>query len=238
MHRAIAERMLDAVTLDLHTPIVEIGPGTGALTRVLLARGFSVIAIETDPELYDRLLVDFASDIARGALKVWCQDIRTFDTRTLPPHYNIVANIPYYLTGEILRLFLSGGRQPLSMTLLVQREVATRIARAKKESLLSLSVKAYGTPRYVFTVPRGSFAPAPKVDSAVLTIAHISHSNFLSAAHEKRFFDIIHAAFAHKRKIASKNLKEAGFEGLELPLRARAEDIPLSTWLTVAQKNL
>jgi 16S rRNA (adenine1518-N6/adenine1519-N6)-dimethyltransferase len=124
------------------------------------------------------------------------------------------------------------------MTLLVQKEVAERIARAKKESILSLSVKAYGTPKYEFTVKRGAFKPAPKVDSAVLTIRSISRKHFKSHAEEKRFFALIKAGFAHKRKFVRKNLAEAGLPAGNIPEKARAEELSLSDWLAViAEKS-
>jgi 16S rRNA (adenine1518-N6/adenine1519-N6)-dimethyltransferase len=131
------------------------------------------------------------------------------------------------------------------MTLLVQKEVASRIARSAKpysakatkgkESILSLSVKAYGTPSYVFTVPRGAFMPAPKVDSAVLGIQNISRSAFKTKKEEQKFFDILHAGFAHKRKFVRNNLSLAGFDAQDIPEKARAEDLSLKTWLALAK---
>ena len=121
------------------------------------------------------------------------------------------------------------------MTLLVQKEVAERVARAKKESVLSLSIKAYGVPRYVFTVPRGAFTPAPKVDSAVLAIREISRANFSNKKEEERFFALIHAGFAHKRKYLRSNLVTAGFDAGTVPEKARAEDMALADWLTLSR---
>src|SRR5207253_35415 len=106
------------------------------------------------------------------------------------------------------RQFLSGKHKPASMTVLVQKEVAVRIARSVKESLLSLSVKVYGTPSYSFTVPRGAFIPAPSVDSAVLHIANISNDAFSSPDEEERFFLMLRTGFAHKRKLLARNLEE------------------------------
>jgi 16S rRNA (adenine1518-N6/adenine1519-N6)-dimethyltransferase len=130
-------------------------------------------------------------------------------------------------------MFLSSSSQPAAATLLVQKEVAERIARAKKESILSLSVKAYGTPKLEFRVPRGAFNPAPKVDSAVLTIRNISRERFTTSADEKRFFALVHAGFAHKRKFVRKNLVEAGLTPGDIPEKTRAEDMTISEWLTL-----
>lgn len=238
MHARIAERIVNVAELAPDAVVLEIGPGTGMLTRALLARVGKVIAVEADQELFEKLQIDFVHEIAAGRLELVHGDIRNCLNngpigRKL--EYQVVANIPYYLTGEILRMFLESGNQPTAMTLLVQKEVAERIARAHKSSILSLSVKAYGTPKYEFTVPRGAFKPAPNVDSAVLSIRDISRKHFATREEGRRFFALIRAGFAHKRKFVRSNLKEflsekalrvAGvYEG------ARAEDLSLSDWL-------
>jgi 16S rRNA (adenine1518-N6/adenine1519-N6)-dimethyltransferase len=92
-------------------------------------------------------------------------------------------------------------------------------------------VKAYGTPKYEFTVVRGAFRPAPKVDSAVLNVRNISRKNFASKKEEQRFFELIHAGFAHKRKFVRKNLLEAKLPQGDIPEKARAEDLSLEEWL-------
>lgn len=235
MHARIAERIALAAQLAPDAVVFEIGPGTGMLTRELLKLARKVIALETDYELFKKLQTDFADDIAEGRLELVHGDIRTFAISTLPKGYALVANIPYYLTGEIFRMFLESENQPSSMTLLVQKEVAERIARAKKESVLSLSVKAYGVPKLEFTVPRGAFSPAPNVDSAVLTVRYISRKNFAMPANEEQFFTLVHAGFAHKRKFVRKNLIEAGLPAGDIPEKARAEDLPLAAWLALAE---
>lgn len=237
MHARIAERIALVARLAPETTVLEIGPGTGMLTRELLKLAEKVIAIEADHELFEKLRVDFANEIAKNRLELIHGDIRNYPLHTAIAEnngYHVVANIPYYLTGEILRMFLTSDNQPSTMTLLVQKEVAERIARAKKESILSLSVKAYGTAKYEFTVPRGAFSPAPNVDSAVLTIRDISRKNFSTHEEEQRFFTLIHAGFAHKRKFVRKNLLEVGLPSDDIPLKARAEDLPLSVWLALS----
>lgn len=236
MHARIAERIALSAGLTPKMPVFEIGPGTGMLTRELLKLTRRVIALEADQELFQKLKFDFNQEIKSGKLELVHGDIRTFDIATLPKGCALVANIPYYLTGEIFRMFLSAENHPTSMTLLVQKEVASRIARSKKESILSLSVKAFGTPSLVFTVPRGAFVPAPNVDSAVLTIQNISRKAFKTKKQEQKFFDLLHAGFAHKRKFVRSNLSSAGFDPRDIPEKARAEDLPLSTWLALANK--
>jgi 16S rRNA (adenine1518-N6/adenine1519-N6)-dimethyltransferase len=234
MHVRIAERIALTSGVTSDTTVFEIGPGTGMLTRELLKKAKKVIAVEADKELFDTLQIEFENEIALERLQLIHGDIRAFDLSTLPQGYVLVANIPYYLTGEIFRMFLSALNQPISMTLLIQKEVAVRIARAKKDSILSLSVKAYGTPKLEFSVPRGAFRPAPNVDSAVLTVKNISRNNFATSGQEERFFALIHAGFAHKRKFVRKNLADAGFPFEDVPEKARAEDVSLSLWLILS----
>jgi len=242
MHARIAERIAIESGAKPTDTVFEIGPGTGMLTKPLLERAKKVIAIEADAKLAAGLRETFSSEIAEGRLDLIEDDIRTFDPSSLPSDYILVANIPYYLTGEIIRTFLSAARALASMTLLVQKEVAERIAREKKGSLLSIAVRTFGEPSYLFTVPRGAFTPAPNVDSAVLHIRGIKNP-FGNAAEEKRFFDILRAGFAHKRKLLARNLEavvskeaiEAGFQAAGIPERARAEDLSLTDWQTLSR---
>lgn len=242
MHAQTAERIVGVANVTADDTVVEVGPGTGMLTKELLKTGAKVVAIEADRELIPILSETFHEALTQKQLVLLEGDVRNV---SLEPYvqtgkYKVVANIPYYITGELIRLFLSHERPPSSMTLMVQKEVAVRIVRAKKESLLSLSVKVYGTPAYAFTVPKGSFVPKPKVDSAVLCITDIR--NPFSTQHEtEQFFTLLRAGFAHKRKFVLNNLSAVvseeslvrAFSELPLPLKSRAEDFSLSTWRTL-----
>lgn len=237
MHARTAERIADAAGITNTDTVLEIGPGTGMLTKALLSRAKKVIAVEADSVLAEKLKATFSYEIETGKLELIAQDIREFNSSTIKTPYALVANIPYYITGEIIRTFLSANHTPTSMTLLVQKEVAERIARSKKESILSIAVKTYGVPKYLFTVPRGAFIPAPSVDSAVLHIASITNP-FANTKQEKRFFEVLRAGFAHKRKLLAGNLtavstKEAiarAYAKEQIAEKARAEDLPLATW--------
>lgn len=241
MHRQIAERIADAAGLSSADTVLEIGPGTGMLTRALLVRAKHVVAVEADGELIEPLRDAFADDIANGRLTLFHADIREFDPSALGS-YVLVANIPYYITGEIIRMFLTTKHKPRSMTLLVQKEVAERIARSKKESVLSIAVKTYGTPVYRFTVPRGAFRPAPNVDSAVLSITDI-RNEFASPEEEDRFFTVLKAGFMHKRKQLAKNLEavsdpaaiKAALNHSDVPEKARPEDVSFVSWRSIAR---
>lgn len=224
--------------------VLEIGPGMGVLTSKLLQTGASVVAVEKDDLLIPILSEKFKNEIDSGKLKIIHADILDLKiSEIIPENYKLVANIPYYITGLIIRMFLEAARQPHSITLLVQKEVAERIvAKDGKESLLSLSVKTFGEPKYVEKVPRGAFAPSPNVDSAIIHIANISKKRF-DGITEKDFFNLIHAGFAHKRKQLLPNLSSLYqkekimkvFDELNLNQKCRAEDLPLDIWLKLCK---
>lgn len=232
---AAVYKIIQAGNIQTSDTILEIGPGRGALTKSLVETKAHIIALEKDRDLVLSLRDIFASytniEIIEG-------DALTYT----PPatSYKIIANIPYYITGAIFSTYLSHTHQPTMMVLLIQKEVATRIcARNKKHSLLSLSVLVYGTPSRITIVNRGSFHPIPNVDSAVIKIDDISRKKFKDSKHEKIFFALIHAGFAHKRKLLIRNLEsiciqeilEAHFITCSIPRIIRAEDVTLDTWL-------
>ena len=226
--------------------VLEIGPGQGKLTEALLATGARVVAIEKDDRLIEVLSQKFTSEIKKGQFILIHDDILKLDfsslllsslkadSRKLIAGYQLIANIPYYITGQVIRKFLSEEKiQPTKMVLMLQKEVAKRIvAGNNKESLLSLSVKAFGTPKYVKTVPAGAFVPKPKVDSAILLIHNISRNNF-QAEKETKFFDLLRQGFAQKRKKLGGRLglPTETWQACNLDPNARAEDLRLEDWL-------
>jgi 16S rRNA (adenine1518-N6/adenine1519-N6)-dimethyltransferase len=226
--------------------ILEIGPGKGALTEKLLEKAGQVIAIEKDQDLMIILQERFANEIKNKKLILINEDILDFDPITYfkNKNYKIIANIPYNITGAIFKKFLSSSSQPEKMILLVQKEVAERIvSRDGKESILSLSVKAYGMPKYVLKVSKKFFSPSPKVDSAIISISNISKNNFKKSSDEKNFFNIVKSGFAHKRKVLRKNLMNTErnsvqidkiFEELKIDQKTRAEDIKIEKWLLIS----
>lgn len=215
--------------------ILEIGPGEGVLTAGLLATGATVIAVEKDDRLIDILNKKFSDYVSKGLFKLIHGDVLEFwpkEHGLVGGKYKVVANIPYYITGQILRQFLESDCQPSSVVLMVQKEVAERIiARDGKESILSISVKAYGEPKIIRTVGRGNFQPAPNVDSAVLLINNIS-KNFFVDISENRFFEIIKKGFGQKRKMLKGNLEisEKTLINCDISPKARAEELTLNQW--------
>jgi len=242
--------IVNAGELTKDDVVLEIGPGRGFLTRGLLDSGAKIIALEKDRDLIPVLSETFISEIKSGQLNLIEGDVLLFEPFTLHSPlstYKLIANIPYYITGAILSRFLSHKNSPSKMVVLVQKEVAERVvARDKKESILSLSVKVYGEPKLVYRVNKGSFNPIPSVDSAVLQINNISRKNFKNQYQEEIFFKLLHAGFAHKRKFLISNLievfkenKNRGefqklFEEINISEKVRAEDVPLSVWLLIS----
>lgn len=218
--------------------ILEIGPGKGVLTKRLLEKASRVIAVEKDDELFENL----KTQIKDPKLELVHKDILEFDPPKTP--YKLIANIPYNITGAILEKFLSCDNQPERLVLLVQKEVAERIvARDDKESILSISVKIYGNPKYIEKVLAGSFSPAPRVDSAIILISEISKGR-LSGIDEAKFFQFLKAGFASKRKKLSSNLFKVApkgrvlevFQELGLDENLRAEDLKATDWVRIISK--
>jgi 16S rRNA (adenine1518-N6/adenine1519-N6)-dimethyltransferase len=242
-----AKRLAESVGVHDGETILEIGPGKGALTKELLATGGRVLAIEKDAALVEQLKKTFTAEIDSGALTLIIGDIRDFSPEKydlLSGGYVLAANIPYYITGEIIRQFLETEAPPRALALLVQKEVAQRIlAGDHKESILSVSVKAYGTPRIVAKVSRGNFSPPPAVDSAILLIDNVS-KDFFSSVAEKEFFSVVRAGFSSKRKFLANNLgvtfgKTPALKAIQscgLNEKIRAEDVPLEEWKRLAEK--
>jgi len=223
--------------------VIEIGPGTGLLTQKLLEIGANVTAIEKDSSLIPILEQKFQKNIEDGSLTLLNEDILKTLLK-INGEYRVVANIPYYITGKIIRLFLEKEHKPISMTILVQKEVAERIlAKDQKESLLSISVKAYGDPEYIKTVRAGNFRPVPKVDSAILHIADIDSRNFASFS-EEHFFSVLRTGFKSKRKKLFKNLKsfnkehmlDNAFDTCSIEKGLRAEDLSVKDWVCLSNK--
>ena len=238
------QQMIEAVSLKKGDMVIEIGPGKGALTGPILESGAQLIAFELDERMIAYLEEKFASAIESKQLIIVHRDILEVDINSFVKNkeYKIIANIPYYITNAIVRKFLEEEHQPSHMSLLMQKEVAERIVRRDgKESILALSVALFASAKYLATVHRRYFSPAPKVDSAILHIFNISHDALVNRKEEKKFFLLIRTAFAHKRKRVIKNLEQLApkkfweeiFEKLSLSQNVRAEEISLENWLRI-----
>ncbi|MCD8507811.1 MAG: 16S rRNA (adenine(1518)-N(6)/adenine(1519)-N(6))-dimethyltransferase RsmA [Candidatus Pacebacteria bacterium] len=236
--------------------VVEVGPGKGALTKKILEEGGIVIALEKDPRLVEHLHEVFAAEIADGRLFVIEEDALTFHDTTSSAYtlmnkvthhfsqpYTVIANIPYYITGALIRMFLGGPHKPSHMVLLMQKEVADRIVKKDgKTSILSHAVELYCTPHFIKKVPPSAFSPSPKVDSAIIAFTHIREPD-LSPIEQDRFFELVKIGFHHKRKTLHKNLSVAlphtdiarVFELCNLSPQVRAEEIDIHTWIELSR---
>lgn len=238
--------MCDAANLIPGETVFEIGPGTGILTRELLNRGVVVVALEADARAVEVLQDTFVAEIAAGNFRLYHGDARSIDFTVLGLEnlaYKCVSNIPYYLSGHLFRTLLESSCQPTDLIFLVQKEVAHRIAREEKTSILSLSTAIYGETKYLKTVKAGHFTPPPKIDSAIVAIYNISKNNFTDFS-EKLFFEVVHLGLGTKRKQLLGCLAKAYdrdvliniFSTLTIDKQVRGEDLPLATWLQLVSK--
>lgn len=206
---------------------LEIGPGLGTLTSSLLKRFDKVIAVEYDKNLADNLPKSFPGK----NLEVINADILDFDFTKIDRPYSIAGNIPYYITSPIIEKILTVGNRPERIVLLIQKEVAKRIA-SDKETLLSLFVKNRAMVELGPVVERAEFTPPPKVDSQVIVlIPHVPEV-------PDEVFGLIKRGFAAPRKKILHNL--AGlkskaelaqiFAELNIDINARPGDLRLSDW--------
>lgn len=222
----ILKKIVDFAQIKKTDTVVEIGPGEGTLTALLLERAKQVIAVEKDKKLAEQL----RKKITDSKLQIVEDDILNYNLKSID--YKLVGNIPYNITGKIFRKFLESDHKPKSITFVVQKEVADRImARDGKESVLSISIKAFGDPEYGGTIKAGSFVPRPKVDSAIIAVRDIHKSNI--------DLGLVKKGFSHKRKFVIGNLgidKEV-FEKCGISHTARAEELRVEDWIRLA-KNL
>lgn len=242
------ERIADAADLSPDDVVLEVGPGTGTLTSVLLARAGLVIAVEIDPRLVAYLQEHFARE---PRLKVVHADILNVDPGRLVAQeagegtrYKVIANLPYYITSAVLRHLLEAPSPPALLVVTVQEEVARRVcASPPNMNLLAVSVQFYGEPRIVHRIPRGAFYPVPEVNSAVVRV-DVSPVPRVDVPDRETFFRVVKAGFGQRRK----QLRNALAAGLSLPRpavdallaraeidpRRRAETLTLQEWARLA----
>ena len=238
-HQDTLNLMVSQAIPDL--PVLEVGPGRGALTRPLLEAGYQVVALEKDQRLIDPLRAHFKDYLSLGQLRIVEGDALKETPSTLGlKHYQVVAKLPYYITGAYLRLLLQSDHQPQQVIVLLQEEVVDRIVAADgRSSILSVAIQVYAQVEKVGRVPRGYFTPQPQVDSAILRLTHISRDR-LVGVDETQFFALLKQGFASKRKMLVNNLR--GYEGLKeilsqmgLDENIRPERLSTEEWLTLAR---
>jgi len=237
-------RIIEAAEVSEDDEVLEIGAGVGSLTRYLCLHAGRVTAVELDADL-----IPILSDVLESYdnLKIVEGDIMQLKPEYLviAPGYKIVANIPYYLTSNLIRRLLEADLKPTRLALTVQKEVAERIcAEAGEMSLLSLSVQVYGDAHIALEIPAGAFFPIPDVDSALLVVELLPEPR-ISPDNLDAFFQLSKSAFAQKRKMLHNSLAaapgidkdgaqllldEAGIDG-----RRRPQTLALAEWETLSR---
>ncbi|MEI6587739.1 MAG: 16S rRNA (adenine(1518)-N(6)/adenine(1519)-N(6))-dimethyltransferase RsmA [Candidatus Moraniibacteriota bacterium] len=263
---AVLDRIIQAANLSADDFVIEVGPGEGVLTERLMKCAKKVVAIEIDKDLALRLDSrlrgnDKVETINADILEINLPELIEKNTKmhhTPNPspyqeegrntsHYKVIANIPYYITSPIIRLFLETNYPPTEMILMVQKEVAERIcAKAGKLSILALSVQYYATPELLFTVPKTAFFPVPEVDSAVIRITRNERPAYAKASTDetKKFFKIVKAGFSAKRKTLVNNLSsslklekafvEEKLKQIGISQNQRAQELRMEDWKNLA----
>lgn len=239
--RDVLAHIADEANIGTDDTVLEIGPGLGTLTSELLRRAKKVVAVELDGELARKLPGQFPGT----SLEVVNQDILTFDLRALPENYVVVANVPYYITSKIVKLLTTASNKPRTIVLLIQKEVAVRMAADPGDmSILAVSAQIYAEVRLGDIVPSELFTPPPKVDSQVV-ILEMRETPLVAPEDEKAFFRMVKAGFVAKRKKLRSSLASGLHiskpEAEELLLKhgispdSRAEDLTLQNWLDLSR---
>lgn len=239
----ILGRIAGAAELDSQDTVLEVGPGQGALTRLLVAQAARVVAVELDPALAAVLPARLGHP---NNLTVVVADARTVDIASLVGRdrpYKVVANLPYYAANPIIRRFLEEAPQPRLMVVMVQQEVARSMTASPGDmSILSVAVQFYAQATQVCTVPSAAFRPPPKVTSAVVKLTPRPLPP-VPVADPAAFFRLVRAGFAAPRK----QLRNSLCQGLEaegprvselldslgLDGRRRAETLSLEEWASI-----
>lgn len=219
--------------------VLEVGPGAGTLTEILARKSKNVVAVEYDQDL----ALPLAARYAGSNVRVVPDDILQFDLSTLTEDYKVVANIPYYLTSNLIRVLLESTNPPSSMTLLVQKEVAERIAsKPGKMSILSISAQFYADVELGELVLANMFTPPPKVDSQVIKLVYRKKPLF-DDVDTKQFFRLVKAGFSEKRKKLRSSLSgglqigkpetEKLLEMAGISPDLRAQELTLDDWYSI-----
>jgi len=230
-------RIADAAQVGSEDQVLEIGPGLGHLTRVLLQRSQKVLAIEVDDRLIPHLTDEF-KDVKN--FELLHADALEYDYASLPGRWKVVANLPYYISTPIIQKLIVHRSRFISLTLMLQKEVAERIAAppgGKDYGYLSVLVQYHTVPRKEFKVPPGSFTPMPEVDSTVITL--LMRDQPAAVVRDEDFFiRVIKAAFSQRRKTLRNSLKQLDMPGDKMDMVLASTGIDLgrrAETLTVAE---
>jgi len=228
--------MLLAANVQPEDTVLEIGPGLGPLTQLLVDSANEVIAVEFDEELARGL----AKRVPADNLRVVRQDILQYDFTQLPPDFKVVANIPYYLTSKLVRVLSESSNSPSVAALLVQKEVAERLAAKPGQlSILGVTSQYFWEVSLNAVVPAELFTPPPKVDSQIVVLKRRDTPLFPDVDTQE-FFRIVKAGFGEKRKTLLNSLSaglhldkpavENWLESASINPQLRAQALSLEDW--------
>lgn len=230
------QAMCDAAQLSPDDYVLEIGPGMGTLTSFLVEQAAHVKAVEFDPAL----AVSLPGRIQSPKLEVVTQDILSFDFTALPQRYKLIANIPYYLTSNLIRVISESTNPPEVAVLLVQKEVAERVAAKPGDmSLLSVTAQYYWEVSLDRLVLAELFTPPPKVDSQILVLTRRTKPLFPDLD-PKDFFRLVKAGYSQRRKTLLNSLSgglqldkaavKLLCESVDIDPKRRAQTLSLEEW--------
>ncbi len=239
--RLILEAIADCADIEPTDTVLEIGPGLGTLTSVLLDQAERVVAVEFDSDLARKLPGQFPGK----NLTVHNEDILSFDFRTLPTDYVVVANVPYYITSKIVQVLSSSVNPPKRTALLVQKEVAERLAAEPGDmSILAVSAQIFHEVSLGPIVGAEWFTPPPKVDSRVVVMERRAEP-LIKPELQKAFFRVVKAGFSERRKKLRSSLSGGlGLDKKEIDIlldraqlspEARAQELSIEEWKRLAE---
>ena len=210
----LSEKIIEISGVSKDIEVIEIGPGLGFLTEKLIEKSKYLTAFEIDDDLIPVLNKKFQG---RDNFSLIHEDFMTTDLGTFlegKKNIKVVANIPYYITSPIINKLIEYRKNISEIYLMVQKEVAERIASeagSRNMSLLTHAVQFYADAEYLFTVPKEKFTPVPKVDSAFLKIKMFDDERYEKQISEEEYFKYLKAAFSNKRKSIANNLSGEGY---------------------------
>lgn len=238
------EAMCLAADIKDDDVILEIGPGLGTLTKKLTEQAKEVVAVEFDTVL----AAELSARVKASNLQVIESDILKFDFSRMPPEYKLVANIPYYLTSNLIRTISEVPNPPSVAAILVQKEVAERVAAAPGQmSILAVTAQYFWEVSLGRTVEAGLFTPPPKVDSQILILKR-RPSPLFPGVDSAKFFRVVKAGFSQKRKTLqnsisgglgiSKDQAKSMLQSAGIDPAARAQTLSLNDWHRLSQAQI
>lgn len=235
VNQNILQKICDAANIQKNETVVEIGPGPGGLTQYLIEKTKNLIAVELDTDM-----VVLLKNNLKETQNLEIVEQNALDYIPTADNYKIVANIPYHITSPLLRHYLlEVEKKPSQVVLMIQYEVAKKIADPKNNSVLSLQVRVFGEPEYLFKVPKEDFFPAPKIDSAVISIRAFEKP-LVEIDQLEHFFKTVKIGFSQKRKklmnsfLANGRYSKAELEKLfqeaEIDSSRRPQTLSIDEW--------